>query len=165
LSCTWIMKYPSGIQGNSWMLGRNILNKQRSLPTEAETAVFIVALCLSWQLSVHLTAFQHQSHFTQRDNGVYKIERQIINVYLQLCLCVKGNKVATEGIKVALQVITTEFHVVMCRRVGRLWIKSSGYSLLHCAARLFLCADSMLITEMRVRSLPVSPGANKLALL
>ena len=43
--------------------------------------------------------------------------------------------------------------------------KYSGYSSLHCAARLFLYAVSTLITEMRVPSLPVSPGASKLLLL
>ena len=44
-------------------------------------------------------------------------------------------------------------------------MKSSGYSLLHCAARSFLCAVSTLITEMRVLSLTLSPGTSKLVLL
>ena len=68
------------------------------------------------------------------------------------------------GTKVTLQAITTtEFHVVICRIPTR--IKSSGYSLLHRAARLFLCAVSTLITEMRVPSLPVTPSVSKLLLL
>ena len=46
----------------------------------------------------------------------------------------------------------------------RLYIKASGYSLLHRAARLFLREVSTLTTEMRVPSMPVSTDASKLVL-
>jgi len=39
------------------------------------------------------------------------------------------------------------------------------YGMLHRTARFFLCAVSILITEMRVPSLSLSPGARKLILL
>jgi hypothetical protein len=44
----------------------------------------------------------------------------------------------------------------------RLYIKASGYSLLHRAARLFLREVSTLTTEMRVLSLLRSPGTSRL---
>ena len=57
-------------------------------------------------------------------------------------------------------------NTVSCRNFAayRLWIKSSRYSLLHCATRLFLYSGFTLITEMCVPSLPMSPGTSKLVL-
>ena len=59
------------------------------------------------------------------------------------------------------QTITTiEFHVVSLAHSD--YIKASGYSLLHRAARLFLREVSTPTTEMYVLSLLMSPGTSRL---
>jgi hypothetical protein len=44
----------------------------------------------------------------------------------------------------------------------RLYFKANGYSLLHRAARLFLPEVSTLTADIRVPSLPGSPGTGRL---
>jgi len=62
---------------------------------------------------------------------------------------------------VTLQAVTSvEFHVVSLPHSD--YMKASGYSLLHRAARLFLREVSTLTTEMYVLSLFRSPGTSRL---